>query len=114
VVIAWSIPARQDLRLIHQYIAHDSKRYATRVLQDITEKVEVLLELPRLSRVVPEIGEENVREISMYSYRIMYELIEDTSSRKICNEHELQAPALLDGEVVTVITNYPLKKRATT
>jgi toxin ParE1/3/4 len=78
VVIAWSIPARQDLRLIHQYIAHDSKRYATRVLQDITEKVEVLLELPRLSRVVPEIGEENVREISMYSYRIMYELIEET------------------------------------
>lgn len=40
--------------------------------------MEVLLELPRLGRVVPEIGEENVREIGMYSYRIMYELIEDT------------------------------------
>jgi plasmid stabilization system protein ParE len=50
VVIIWSKPAREDLRLIHQYIAHDSKRYATRVVQDITEKVEVLRELPKLGR----------------------------------------------------------------
>lgn len=78
MVIIWSQPAREDLRLIHQYIAHDSKRYATRVIQDITDKVDTLLNLPRLGRVVPEIGEENVREISMYSYRIMYELIGDT------------------------------------
>jgi len=78
VVIAWSIPARQDLHLIHQYIAHDSKRYATRVVQDITEKVDILLETPRLGRVVPEIGEDTVREIGMYSYRIIYELVNDT------------------------------------
>lgn len=78
MVIVWSRPAREDLRLIHQYIAHDSKRYATRVVQDITDKVETLLNLPRLGWMVPEIGEENVREIGMYSYRIMYELIGDT------------------------------------
>lgn len=66
------------MRLIHQYIAHDSKRYATHVVQDITDKVEVLQELPRLGRMVPEIGEENVREIGLYSYRIMYELIGET------------------------------------
>lgn len=78
MVIIWSNPAREDLRLIHQYIAHDSKRYATRVIQDITGKVETLLNLPRLGRAVEEIGEENVREISMYSYRILYELINDT------------------------------------
>jgi hypothetical protein len=28
--------------------------------------------------MVAEIGEENVREIAMYSYRIMYELMQDT------------------------------------
>jgi plasmid stabilization system protein ParE len=78
VVIVWSKPAREDLRLIHQYIAHDSKRYAVRVIQDILDKVETLSNLPRLGRVVPEIGEENVREIGMYSYRILYELIGDT------------------------------------
>ncbi|MDQ1362234.1 MAG: toxin ParE1/3/4 [Pseudomonadota bacterium] len=78
MVIIWSKPAREDLRLIHQYIAHDSRRYATLVIQDITDKVNTLLNLPRLGRAVPEIGEENVREISMYSYRIMYELSGDT------------------------------------
>lgn len=78
MVIVWSKPAREDLRLIHQYIANDSRLYAIRVIQDITDKVDALLNLPRLGRVVPEIGEENVREISMYSYRIMYELIGDT------------------------------------
>ena len=66
------------MRLLHQYIAHDSKRYAMRVIQDITDKVSVLTERPRLGRVVPEIGEENVREISMYSWRIMYEVMTDT------------------------------------
>jgi len=71
------MPARQDLRLIHQYIAHDSKHYAARVVEDIMEKVEILAEFPRLGRVVPEIGDENVREIGMYSYRIMYELMDD-------------------------------------
>lgn len=74
MVIIWSLPARQDLRLIHQYIANDSKRYATRVVQDITQKAETLLTLPKLGRVVPEIGEDSVREIGMYSYRIMYEI----------------------------------------
>jgi plasmid stabilization system protein ParE len=78
VVIIWSFPARQDLRLIHQYIANDSKRYATLVIQDITQKTETLLTLPKLGRVVPEIGEDNVREIGMYSYRIMYEINGDT------------------------------------
>jgi plasmid stabilization system protein ParE len=78
MVIVWSQPAREDLRLIHQYIAHDSKHYATRVVQDIAEKVETLLTLPRIGRIVPEIGEPDVREIGMYSYRIMYELIGET------------------------------------
>lgn len=78
MVIVWSKPAREDLRLIHQYIAHDSKRYATRVIQDIVEKVGTLPGLPRIGRRVAEISEENVREISLYSYRIMYELIGGT------------------------------------
>ncbi|NOT86326.1 MAG: type II toxin-antitoxin system RelE/ParE family toxin [Methylococcaceae bacterium] len=78
MVIFWSAPARQDLFAIHQYIAQDSKHYTARVVQDITDKVEVLFELPRLGKIVTEIGEEQVREISLYSYRILYELQEDT------------------------------------
>lgn len=52
-------------------------RYAKRVIQDITDKVDVLSEFPRIGRMVPEIGEENVREIGIYSFRIIYELAGD-------------------------------------
>lgn len=40
--------------------------------------METLLTLQRLGRVVPEIGESDAREIGMYSWRIMYEVIGDT------------------------------------
>ena len=78
MVIVWSQPAREDLRLIHQHIAYDSKQYATRVVQDIIESVEILLTAPRMGRSVPEIGEPDVREISLYSWRIIYEVVGDT------------------------------------
>jgi hypothetical protein len=48
------------------------------VVHDIIEKVDVLRELPKLVRKAPEIGEEKVRELGMYSYRIMYEQIGET------------------------------------
>lgn len=75
MVIVWSNPARADLRAIHDYIAKDSRHYAKRVVQDLMAKVDLLLTAPRMGRVVPEIGEDNVRELGLYSYRILYELI---------------------------------------
>ncbi len=30
--------------------------------------------LPRIGRVVPELGNEDIRELSLYSYRILYEI----------------------------------------
>lgn len=30
--------------------------------------------MPKIGKVVPEIGEEHVRELSLYSYRILYEI----------------------------------------
>jgi hypothetical protein len=47
-------------------------------VQDITEKVDILLETPRLGRMVPEIGEDALREIGMYSYRIIYDFVDET------------------------------------
>ncbi len=78
MVILWSKEAREDLRLIHQYIARDSRRYATKVVQDIVARMDRVLGMPRIGRVVAEIGEENVREIGCYSWRILYELSGET------------------------------------
>ncbi len=69
-MVIWSEPAKVDLRSIHDFIARDSTHYAKKVTQDIVAKTDVLEELPRLRKVVPEVGNDLIRELSMYSYRI--------------------------------------------
>ncbi len=75
-MVIWSEPAKADLRHIFEYIAHDSHHYAKKVTQEIVDKTGVLNELPRIGRAVPEVGDDSVRELSLYSYRILYEVIE--------------------------------------
>jgi len=73
-MVNWSEPAKTDLRSIHDFIAHDSRHYAKKVTQDIREKADILDQLPKLGKTVPEIRDEKVRELSLYSYRIIYEI----------------------------------------
>jgi toxin ParE1/3/4 len=73
-VVRWSDQAKADLKAIHDYIARDSTHYAKQVTRELVDKADTLPELPRLGRVVPELGDENVREIPAYSYRILYEI----------------------------------------
>lgn len=73
-MVIWSEPAKVDLRSIHDFIAHDSHHYAKKVTQDIREKTDVLNELPKVGKKVLELNDENVRELSLYSYRIIYEI----------------------------------------
>ncbi len=73
-MVIWSEPARADLRSIHDFIAHDSQHYAKKVTQDIREKTDVLDGLPKVGKKVPELNNEAVRELSLYSYRIIYEI----------------------------------------
>jgi len=73
-MVIWTETAKADLRSIHDFIAHDSRHYAKKVTQDIREKTDVLDELPRIGKMVAEIGDENVKELSLYSYRIIYEI----------------------------------------
>ncbi|MES9904408.1 MAG: type II toxin-antitoxin system RelE/ParE family toxin [Sedimenticola sp.] len=65
---------RNNLRSIHDFIAHDSRHYAKKVTQDIREKTDVLGGLPKVGKKVPELNVEAVRELSLYSYRIIYEI----------------------------------------
>jgi len=73
-MVKWSLPARTDLKRIHDYIAMDSRYYAKKVAQTIVEKTEDLISFPERGRVVPEIGDTRVREIFIYSYRLIYEI----------------------------------------
>jgi toxin ParE1/3/4 len=57
-MVKWSVPARNDLKQIHDYIAKDSKYYARKVTQEIVAKTETLTELPEIGRIVPEISDK--------------------------------------------------------
>ena len=73
-MVIWSQPAKADLRAIHDYIATDSSYYAKKLTQDIVAKTDVLDELPRIGKVVPELGNEAIRELTEPPYRIIYEI----------------------------------------
>ena len=73
-MVIWSIPAKNDLKQIYDYIAKDSKYYANNVTQNIVEKTEQLSEFQEMGRVVPEIGDPNIRELIVYSYRLVYQI----------------------------------------
>jgi len=76
-MVIWAAPAKYDLRAVHDFIASDSKYYAAKVVRDIEAKTSILEEYPGIGRKVPEIDDENIREIFAYSYRILYEIKSD-------------------------------------
>lgn len=76
-MVKWSNPAKLDLKQIHDYIARDSRFYAKKVASEIVEKTEKLNLFPEIGRIVSEIEDPKVRELFIYSYRIIYEISPD-------------------------------------
>lgn len=74
-MVKWTAPAKLDLKDIYDYIAKDSKYYAQKISKDIVAKSEILKDFRKLGRVSPEIDDPNVREILVYSYRLIYEVL---------------------------------------
>jgi toxin ParE1/3/4 len=56
---------------------HDSPLYAKRVSEAMVRKTSGLDELPYQGRKVPELNEEYIRELGLYSYPIIYEIKTD-------------------------------------
>ena len=73
-MVIWTDPAKADLHHIYEFIAEDSKQYARKVTLEMVEKTDILDEVPKLGKVVPEIKDDNIRELHLYSYRILYEI----------------------------------------
>ena len=76
-MVKWTDHAKVQLRHIHDYIAQDSAIYAKRVTQALVSKSLQMEELPFTGKVVAELQEDSVREVSLYSYRILYEIKPD-------------------------------------
>lgn len=76
-MVKWTAHAKAQLRHIHDYIAEDSPLYAKRVSEALVHRTLDLDKLPRKGKIVSELNEEAVRELPLYSYRIVYEIKSD-------------------------------------
>ncbi len=74
--IGWSRRALRDLEAIAGYIAADSPTYAGRGQENRGRNQDVG-EVSASGRKVPEFDDENVRELIVYSYRLIYQLQHD-------------------------------------
>ena len=72
--IIWSPLAVDQVRDIASYIALDKPAIAVEWAEKIFNSVEVLLEFPESGRVVPEINRQEIRELVLGNYRLIYKL----------------------------------------
>jgi len=73
---------------IASYIAVDSTAYASTVVQKIIEATRNLSRFPLAGRIVPELGDETIREHIVYSYRLIYRI----------EEHKATVVAVIHGK----------------
>lgn len=55
-------------------IARDAPQVAAAFAERVLRATDRLANFPRLARVVPELGTENIREIVVSSYRVIYRI----------------------------------------
>ena len=75
--IKWSPRAASNLEEICDYIAKDSEYYAILFAKKVTTIVKTIPKFPKTGRIVPEYGNENLREKIYGNYRIVYRIKEE-------------------------------------
>ena len=72
--LIWSLQAIEDVEAIRTYVARNSEQYANLLVDRIIAAVDRLEGFPLSGRVVPEVGDESLREVIFRNYRIVYRL----------------------------------------
>jgi addiction module RelE/StbE family toxin len=76
--IIWTDHALDDVNEIADYIAEDSLKYAIITIESFFERTQILKKNLQSGRMVPEMQEENIRELIEGNYRIIYKIISET------------------------------------
>lgn len=74
VEIRWTPQAIEDIENIAKYIAKDSIKYATIQVQEFFDAALVIEDFPHAGRIVPEVGNKNIRELIVGFYRLIYRI----------------------------------------
>lgn len=78
IQLEWSNEALEDIESIATFIEKDSPFYAKSVVSKFFEKAEIIKDFVELGRIVPELGDSSIREIFVYSYRLIYKIDSNT------------------------------------
>ncbi|MGI9176186.1 MAG: type II toxin-antitoxin system RelE/ParE family toxin [Rhodothermales bacterium] len=70
--VVWTPRAYADLEAIGAYYAQSAPGYAEVLVRRLMQAAERLEVFPASGRVVPEIGDESMREVIHRNYRIIY------------------------------------------
>ena len=74
--IDWAYEATADLEALAEYIARDSAFYASAFVREIRDASRSLNEFSERGRIVPELGNPNIRELFVREYRLIYSIEE--------------------------------------
>ena len=75
--VRWTRQAAQDLQAIGAFIAQDKPGAARRWVARLQERARHAAPTPRAGSKVPELDREDVREVLVGSYRIVYRIYPD-------------------------------------
>jgi toxin ParE1/3/4 len=72
--VRWTPQAADDLEAICLFIARDAPQVAAAFADRVLRATDQLAHFARLGRIVPELGIENLREVVVGSYRVIYRI----------------------------------------
>lgn len=75
--VIWSPAADRDLSSIADFIARDSPHYASLFVRSAHEAANSLSELSERGSILEELGDTNVRQLLVDSYRLIYRVQEE-------------------------------------
>jgi toxin ParE1/3/4 len=75
VEVIWAVRAYEHLNQIGEYIGKDSPFQARRVVQLIIKETNRIHDNIRIGHMIPELRDDNFREIKVFSYRILYKIL---------------------------------------
>ena len=75
--VAWTDEAKAHLAGIHDFIKRDAPFYAAQTVDKLTRRIEQLTDHPRSGRIVPKYDDENLRELIVRPYRLIYRIKPD-------------------------------------
>ena len=75
--VIWTDTAWDDLEAAADYISRDSEFYAAALVQEARDAAASLADFAERGQIVPELGDDTIRELLVRPYRLVYKLTEE-------------------------------------